>query len=247
MKAVLLAAGRGERLGKLTERTPKCLLEVGGITMLEHWLRRFAAAGVEQVFVNTHHLHDQVAEALAGPDVPEGLSVCESYELELLGTAGALFALLHELGPGPFLVANCDTFVQMDLGHLVRWHEHHGLPATMTVHARTEAGPEWGLCEVGSDAACRVKSIDRSHARTGDTCYVDAGLYVFSREALTGCHEVQRDIRRDLLPKLVERKELGAAILWAGGYVLDVGTPENLARARADAEGDDWPWAYMLP
>ena len=60
MKAMVFAAGRGTRLKPLTDSRPKALVEVGGVTLLEHTLRRLAAAGVQEVIINLHHLGEQI-------------------------------------------------------------------------------------------------------------------------------------------------------------------------------------------
>ena len=60
MKALLLAAGLGTRLGNLTKKQPKCLIKVGNETMLDHWLFKLEALGVSEFIINTHYLADQV-------------------------------------------------------------------------------------------------------------------------------------------------------------------------------------------
>ncbi len=104
-RAMVLAAGRGIRMRPLTDRVPKPLIEVGGMTMLERVLDHLAAAGVETAVVNIHWLADQVEERLAARRVPR---IVISREADLLETGGGVVNALPDLGAGAFFVANAD-------------------------------------------------------------------------------------------------------------------------------------------
>ena len=86
MKAFLLAGGLGTRLRPITDPTPKCLVEVGGRSLLDIWLDAFAKAGVEEVLVNTHHLAELVTGRVAERITPPVVRL--SHEPVLLGSAG---------------------------------------------------------------------------------------------------------------------------------------------------------------
>ncbi len=90
MKAFLLAAGLGTRMRPLTDQTPKCLLTIGGIAMVDIWLDAMLRAGVSDVLVNLHHLADQVEAHVARRRRPPAVRL--SYEPALLGSAGTLAA-----------------------------------------------------------------------------------------------------------------------------------------------------------
>jgi mannose-1-phosphate guanylyltransferase len=89
MKAVILAAGLGTRLRPITSATPKCLVPINGVPLLELWLRDCERAGVEAVLVNTHHLAERVEEFVAAR---RGIPVTLAYEPTLLGSAGTIAA-----------------------------------------------------------------------------------------------------------------------------------------------------------
>lgn len=105
-RAMLLAAGRGERMRPLTETTPKPLLEVRGRPIIERALDRLAEAGVEEVVVNLHHLGEQLRERLSRWELPR---VIFSEEDELLDTGGGVAKALPLLGDEPFFVINGDA------------------------------------------------------------------------------------------------------------------------------------------
>lgn len=104
-RAMVLAAGLGLRLRPITLTTPKPLVVVGGITMLDRVLDRLAEHGVETAVVNTHHLAEQVARHVAARARPR---IVVSHEEELLDTGGGVKKALPLLGSAPFFVANSD-------------------------------------------------------------------------------------------------------------------------------------------
>jgi len=117
MKAMILAAGRGERMRPLTDHTPKPLLLVGGKPLIVWHLERLAQAGFKEVVINHAHLGAQIEKAL-GNGSAWGLSIEYSPESTALETAGGIANALHLLGDAPFLVINGDVFTEIDFGSL---------------------------------------------------------------------------------------------------------------------------------
>lgn len=113
MKAMILAAGRGERMRPLTDRTPKPLLPVGGKPLIAWHLEHLASAGIREVVINHAHLGDQIVSAL-GNGQQWAMSIEYSAEMTALETAGGIAKALPLLGPEPFLVVNGDIFTDMD-------------------------------------------------------------------------------------------------------------------------------------
>jgi MurNAc alpha-1-phosphate uridylyltransferase len=129
MIAMILAAGRGERLRPLTETTPKALVEVRGRSLLERHLDSLRSAGIETVVINLGWLGEQIA-ARVGSGRDYGLDVVYSPEGDnILETGGGIHRALPLLGSEPFLVVNADIYTDMplpppgldddDMGHLV--------------------------------------------------------------------------------------------------------------------------------
>ena len=112
MKAMLLAAGRGERLRPLTETIPKPLVEVGGKALVVWHLERLAAAGLREVVLNISHLGEAIAERL-GDGRRFGLAIRYSREAEPLETAGGIAKALRLLGTEPFLLVNSDIYCEV--------------------------------------------------------------------------------------------------------------------------------------
>lgn len=115
MKAMILAAGRGERMRPLTDHTPKPLLKVAGTPLIEHHLHRLARGGFREVVINVAHLGEQIRRHLGGGEA-YGLNILYSDEGDAaLETGGGVFKALPLLGPEPFLVVNGDIWCDHSL------------------------------------------------------------------------------------------------------------------------------------
>ena len=123
--ALILAAGRGERMRPLTDATPKPLLEVHGKPLIVHHIEKLAAIGVNYIVINTAHLADRFPETL-GDGAQWGVRICYSYEgPEPLETGGGMLKALPLLGTAPFIVVSADIWSDVDYATLP--HEPDGL------------------------------------------------------------------------------------------------------------------------
>lgn len=128
MKAMILAAGRGERMRPLTDHTPKPLLPAGGRPLIEHIIAALVRGGFPDIIVNTAHLGERIERHLGGGN-RFGARIAYSREDEALETGGGIRRALPLLGEGPFLVVNGDIAtdfpfdrlrdIPVELAHLV--------------------------------------------------------------------------------------------------------------------------------
>ena len=118
MKAMILAAGRGERMRPLTDLLPKPLLAVGSKPLIVHHIEKLKAAGVTRLVINHAWLGHKLVEAL-GDGRQFGVEILWSAEESALETAGGIVQALPLLGAEPFLVINGDTWIDGDYGALV--------------------------------------------------------------------------------------------------------------------------------
>ena len=136
--AMILAAGRGERMRPLTDRIPKPLLPVAGKPLIEYHIEALARAGIRQLVINHAHLGDQI-EAYLGNGVRWGVSIQYSVEPEgALETGGGILNALPLLGEGPFLVVNGDIWSDYDFSKI-------RCPAGMLAHLVLVDNPEHHL------------------------------------------------------------------------------------------------------
>ncbi len=116
MKAMILAAGRGERMRPLTDAMPKALLRIGGQTLIEHQVHALAQAGFSDIVINHAHLGEQIVAAL-GDGNAYGVEIQYSLETpHAMETGGGIFNALPLLGDEPFLVLNADIRTDFTLG-----------------------------------------------------------------------------------------------------------------------------------
>ncbi len=212
MKAMILAAGRGERLRPLTDATPKPLLEVRGEPLLVWHLRALARAGVRDVVINLAWLGAQV-RARIGDGARHGLHVQYSEEPEgALETGGGIFQALPLLGPEPFLVVNGDTFTDIDFARLAI---APGELAHLVLVPNPPHHPQ-------GDFALREGLVQAQ----GEPRHTYSGIGVFRPGLFAGC-EPGRFPLLPLLRRAIAVRALGGE-LHAGEWT-DVGTVERLA------------------
>ncbi len=224
---LILAAGKGTRLGELGTQTAKVLVPIGERPLLDLHLEHLERQGVRRVVINAHHLAEQITDHIAAYDGPLQIDVL--VEAELLGTAGAAINALEALGNRAFIVIYGDVMLFEVLAPVLRAHAEHAPLATLCVYQRQDTSGK-GVVDV--DERGRVTGFaEKDPARTGPGI-VNAGLYVIEPALLAGWPAGQfLDFGHDIFPAALE----------AGHHlhvheiaeVLDIGTPSDLARARA--------------
>ena len=117
MKAMILAAGRGERMRPLTDHIPKPLLPVAGMPLIAWQIRKLVKAGISEIVINVSHLGAMI-EAVLGDGAQYGARLAYSHESEALETAGGIAYALPLLSGEPFLVVNADVFSDFDYTRL---------------------------------------------------------------------------------------------------------------------------------
>ena len=216
MKAMVLAAGRGERMRPLTDTTPKPLLKLGSQTLIERHLRALAQAGVREIVVNLSWLGERIRTAL-GDGSAWGVAIHYSEEGPVpLETGGGIFQALPFLGPEPFMVVNGDILTDFAFASLRLPDDasaHLVLVDNPAHHARGDFGLERGRVVLGAE-----KTLTFS------------GIALYRPEFFAGCSAG----RFPLLPLF---KRAIAARALSGEHYLgqwsDVGTPQRLAELQA--------------
>jgi N-acetyl-alpha-D-muramate 1-phosphate uridylyltransferase len=220
MKAMLLAAGRGVRMGGLTADRPKPLLSLGAETLIERQLRLLRRAGVREVVMNISY-HGVLIREMLGDGRRYGVEIVYSEEGEPpLETAGGIVRALPLLGNEPFIVANSDIVTNFDYAQLTRaaaanLGELLGTLVLVPNPAHHTAG------DFGIDAG--------GLACTGGERLTYAGIALLHPELFAG-HAAVRAPLRPIFDSAIETRRLGAIAF--DGLWIDVGTPERLDAAR---------------
>jgi MurNAc alpha-1-phosphate uridylyltransferase len=212
MIAMILAAGRGERLRPVTDTMPKPLVEVGGVSLLERHLTALAKRGVSTVIINLGWLGEQIAERI-GSGSRFGLQVCYSPEYDqILETGGGIRRALPMLGREPFWVLNSDTYTDFlipdlaladdCLGHLV-----------LVPTPKDKLNGDFDLVDG------KIRNADEPR-------YTFSGFACYRPEFFAG-KAVERFSVVPLLRKAADLGQLSGEI-YAGRWV-DIGTPQKLS------------------
>lgn len=151
-RAMVLAAGRGQRLAPLTDTLPKPLMPVGGAPLLEHILGFLRAGGIEEVVINLHHLGHLIEERI-GDGRRFGLTTRYSREDPILDTGGGIKHAQALLAGEPFVVANGDSLLELPLRDVLDAHEARRGVVTMVLRA-DDAG-SFGRVDVDVDDRVR--------------------------------------------------------------------------------------------
>lgn len=201
----LLAAGLGSRLKPLTDRTPKCLLPIQGKPMLEIWLSHLARCGVDEVLVNTHHLHEQVV-AFASSWSSKKPKLVLSYEPLLLGSAGTLYANQDFIkGEEHFLVCYADNLTHFNVMLLnqILMERHQENPLGIMALHRSEEPQRCGIAVM--DHVGWIREFEEK-PKQPKSHLANAGLYAFTKEALRFLPDkIPSDIAFHFIPKLLPR------------------------------------------
>ena len=218
---MILAAGRGERLRPLTERTPKPLVEVGGQTLLGRHLARLAGAGFRHSVINVSHLAEQIVKRFDSGN-PQGVAIEWSREAEPLETAGGIALARPLLGDKPFLLVNSDIWCDFDFSGLRDFQLGQRLAHLVLVpnppwHPEGDFTLDHGV--IGNAASPR---------------YTYAGISVLSPRLVANVVAGQKAQLAPLWRAAAERGEVSGELY--EGYWNDVGTPERLRDLTARVE-----------
>lgn len=228
MNAMVLAAGKGTRLGELGKFTAKCMVEVGGRPLLARHMDYLEQQGIRRLVVNAHHLARQVQRFVDSYD--GALDVVCTVEEELLGTAGGVRNALDLLGDEPFVTIYGDILLDAPLSPLVDLHRREHAVATIAVHPADDVEGK-GIVELGRGD--RVTAfVEKPGAAIARPAWINSGVYMLNPAFIAELPLGQPlDFGRDVLPAAVARRERVYAHR-LGEPVIDVGTPESLELGR---------------
>ena len=233
-KAFLLAAGLGTRLRPLTDKTPKCLLPIRGIPMLQIWLARCKRLGVKEVLINLHSHADVVTDFLRRNSQPD-VRVQVSDEPVLLGSAGTIRSNRGWVqDESLFWVFYADVLTDADLQPMVRIQDERDAAATIGVY-RVADPSRCGIVQT-NESGWITEFIEKPKIPTGNRAF--SGILLGGKQFLEALPErIPSDIGFDVLPKLVGRM----AAYEIRDYLVDIGTMENYQSAQKN-----WPATELL-
>jgi len=226
MKAVILAGGKGTRLGSLTSDIPKPLVKINGKTILEHQLDYLKKEKISDIIVLTGHLGHKIHEFL-GDGSSFGLNIEWVQESIPLGTAGCLAAIKDRLSD-EFLLLYGDTILDINTTALMKYHTLHRGIATLVVHPNDHP---FDSDLVESEPNGKVISFIPKKSQAGQLYnnMVNAAMYLLSPKILEYIELTNSDFIQDIFPKaMADQQEIFA--YQTTEYIKDVGTPERIKK-----------------
>ncbi len=234
MKAVVLCAGFGKRLGDLTRDLPKPMLPVNRRPLLEHVLRHLSSHGITQVAVNLHFLPEKIMDHF-GDGKRLGISLYYSHEEQPLGTAGALKKLESWLQPETdFLVVYGDVLTDADVTAMIRFHKDHNAAATLLVHQNPSSN---SLIVMNSEGRITTflerpdpDMLEPFASIPAERRWVNSGLQILNQRVLRLLPASgSSDLPRDLYAKHFQTEAFFGYPLRGKRIAIDA--PERLAQA----------------
>ncbi len=217
--AAILAGGLGTRLRATVADRPKVLATVGGRPFLAYLLDQFAAAGLRRVVLCTGYLGDRVEEAFG--KTYKGLELKYSREDTPLGTAGGLRLAAPLFEGDMVLVANGDSFCQVDLNAFVSWHVARRARGSLVL-ARVPNTSRFGRVDLGADET--VLGFAEKEGSSGPG-WINAGLYLLSKPLILQLPKGSvMSLEREVFPRWFGSGFHGYR---SGARFIDIGTPDS--------------------
>jgi mannose-1-phosphate guanylyltransferase len=226
MKALILAGGYGSRLGSLTKETPKCLMLVNGIPIIQIWIDKLFDLGINEILINTHYLHLQVEEYFKESKYKKQIKLI--YEPILLGTAGTLIKNVKDLLGNDCFLLHADNFYNGTLNDMLDAHYKRPISCNMTMLTfHTEEPESCGIVVLNQNIVVDFKEKQKNAYGN----LANGAIYILSKDLLDDIHlgklDNAFDFSLEIIPQLMGR-------IW--NYTIyesyiDIGTIENLKKA----------------
>jgi NDP-sugar pyrophosphorylase family protein len=223
--AILLVGGKGTRLQTVLSSKPKPLASVGNVPFLELLVMQLRSQGIRRMIMSTGYLAEQIEDTF-GNGSRWGAEIQYAREPEPLGTAGAVkFAASLLKKNSDFLIVNGDSFTELNMNAFICFHRQHGGIVSMAV-CRVPDAARYGTVQFDGE-----KRITRFSEKTGkqEPGFINAGVYIFRRAILDRITQGPSSLEKDVFPQLMGQ---GMCAFEAPGIFIDIGTPEDYARAQ---------------
>lgn len=235
-QAIILVGGRGERLGSLTENKPKPMMSIGTITFLEVLIKRIASYGFKEILLLCGYYAEAITSVFDGKFFGDARIFC-IVENQPMGTAGAL-QVASEFLEEHFLLLNGDSLLDMNLLDLMTIAPNQNWVGKVALRQLEDTG-RFGTVTMDGE---RITSFAE---KTGNgSGLINGGIYLLKREILELIPpSTPYSLERDVLPQLAKKGLLfGRAYQ---GYFIDIGIPEDLARAQREIPNRKRPAVFF--
>lgn len=230
MDAFILAAGRGTRLGVAAGGRPKPLVDIAGRPLLSHLTERLFDLGVKRIYLNSHHLAEQIESFKV--DSPRSDQITVLHEEELLGTAGTIRNFLKDRPQDELLIMHGDNFFEDSLQNLLLAFRNRRTGLMGVAGTFLSPHPEsCGIFVIDEEFVIQ-KLYEKQKPSFGNLA--NTAIYIFDSEALVEISKLPQelnDLSKHVLPRFLGKL---LAVPLEGNFI-DIGSPENLQKARSIA------------
>lgn len=230
MKAVILAGGKGTRMGNLTHETPKPMLLIGGEPLLVHQIGLLKRFNITDIIILVNYLKDQIINII-GDGAQYGVSISYYEESKPLGTVGGIKEIEGQLDDD-FIVFYGDVMINMHLGRLIDFHQKKSSECTLVLHPNDHPFDS-DLVELDSDRRVTRFYPKPHNPQKYYPNLVNAGAYIFSPAILNLLEKGKKaDFGREVFPRIFDQIKMYGYT--TAEYLKDMGTPERLAEVDRD-------------
>jgi mannose-1-phosphate guanylyltransferase len=228
MKALILCAGYGTRLKVITKNTPKCLVDIKGVPLLEIWLKKLSELNINKILLNTHYLSDQVESFIEKSNYKNKCKLI--HEDVLLGTAGTLLKNIDDFDDEECILLHSDNYTEIDINNVLIAHRERPKNCLITMLTFETNNPSsCGIVELKNNIVIKL------HEKVSNppSNLANGAFYILSKEALNiikNKYGKAQDFVNDILSNFMGK----IYVYHTKDFYIDIGTPENyfLANSR---------------
>jgi D,D-heptose 1,7-bisphosphate phosphatase len=247
MKAVILCAGKGERLKPLTDTIPKPMITINNKPILEYLILLCKKHGFEEIFINTSYLPEKIKEYF-GNGEKWGIKITYSYEPELLGTSGALNNFKEFLND-TFIVIYGDNITDIDLTRMLKFHKKNDALATLALRKKSKEHKAASFVTVDNKSQLTGIIEKPSDSQFSELCkefYLsNSGIYILEPNILDYIPEGFSDFAYDIFPKTIKKGEKLVGFMMDEYYFREVGKKEKYELAKNELESGKNKLSYL--
>ena len=223
MRALLLSAGKGTRLGDLSKKIPKCLIKIDNITLLEQWIIKLLEVGVTEILINTHHQHLKIKKFLKGKIYRNKIKV--TFEKKLLGGYGTLYKNRKFFSGKDFLVIHSDNHFDSNLKKFIFFCKKNLSFSACILAFKTSDFKNTGILNLDKKNILK-KIYEKKKIKKG--IWANSAVYYFSKNIIDDLNKEKKefDIAKDLLKKYYGR----TIVFKTNSFFIDVGIKKNLKK-----------------
>ena len=206
-KAVILSAGKGKRLGTITEEVPKPMIYINGAYILEHNIVLCREFGIEEVYINIHHLSNKIKDYF-GDGSKFNIKIFYNYEEELLGTAGALTGFTNLIDSGPFFVIYGDNYYhKLNLNKIYQFHINKKSKFTIQAHWKEDCSESGRI--VHDKDGILVNIFEKEKLAVPKSGYVNSGIYLIDSIKMIKQHIFKgSDFAFNVIPEVLKKNSI---------------------------------------